>query len=890
MLTSDASTKAVPRPRAEVAWIVGLFAFFLAIVGWFMRVDFYNRHFFDHGLVVLADNLARVGFVFLLAWLVYAPGDAVAKLMLARTPQAALSPLDQAAIGFGIGVGLWHVLMLILGLAGLYYRSVMIGLTALILLCTARQFAAVASASWDCLARELRDLAQGKHLARSLPVLFVVACALGLLLTRGLYPGGGGDYFTHYFYYYLDVLKRHDLSPNDVWYHYYYSKGYGLFFFAMLLTDPEAPSLVTYCCVIFATAAMAGLIRRIAPGTWWPAVVSSLYLLWNLIGTRLARASGGGHFQKDHEQVTALIVMAIVALCMAQLSTAKRVWLVMAASSTVAIAIIAKPKGVIVGGLFAAFAALYMVKRRWSEAWAYVVAGAVVAITVAAILVIGYFATGLVHDQALDVALRFADTERLDRWGVLPQLVVISWIRDNYLDEVEPWLTMIFSSLPDFMRLEQLWVFVAGAIVLGAATWLLRVGVPTRAARAPASDTSLGPSNTSANTILSVLAFVAFYLAAVSVVAGRSQSVSYERASTFFIPLLLLLGAAFCGWCASLGTDRGRPLIAAAVPAALLLGTLALWQIQDEWFSRAAHSLHDGARFLVGRYSLADAYEHQDGGLPFGGINPGTLAAYRTVEPGATIWATNVDSYCMAPRCVVGSVVSFKMSGKLDKILTASPQEAKALLQEAGINYFLFSKDSILLDLIPYSKLFAPDTIGRYLGLRWTDGSSFLLTWIGPKTIPLPQQFYDYYDALLGRKEHPWFRFSQLVDRYLEPATEALRRKKWGDPVEFSWRAPPPEGTIQVREASYGLNCKTFKPRPGVDNWVKRGNSTDFLRNACNYKTECHIPWTFDTIGDPASECPKEMTIIYRCGSQPYQTVALPPEVAGTTVSLSCQP
>ena len=66
---------------------------------------------------------------------------------------------------------------------------------------------------------------------------------------RGFYPGGGGDYYTHYFYYYLAVIQNHGLAPNDVWYHYYYSKGSGLAFLGMLLSDPEAPALTTYACV-----------------------------------------------------------------------------------------------------------------------------------------------------------------------------------------------------------------------------------------------------------------------------------------------------------------------------------------------------------------------------------------------------------------------------------------------------------------------------------------------------------------------------------------------------------------------------------------------------------------------------------------------------------------
>ena len=33
--------------------------------------------------------------------------------------------------------------------------------------------------------------------------------------------------------------------------------------------------------------------------------------------------------------------------------------------------------------------------------------------------------------------------------------------------------------------------------------------------------------------------------------------------------------------------------------------------------------------------------------------------------------------------------------------------------------------------------LFSPDTIGRSLGIRWTDGTTSLLTWLGPGVAPL---------------------------------------------------------------------------------------------------------------------------------------------------------
>jgi hypothetical protein len=388
---------------------------------------------------------------------------------------------------------------------------------------------------------------------------------------------------------------------------------------------------------------------------------------------------------------------------------------------------------------------------------------------------------------------------------------------------------------------------------------------------------------------LGLLALLIVLLAVISAVAGRSQPVSFERASTFFVPLLLLFGTAFYSWCVSRSPSWERMLSGALLPVVLLVGTVALWNHNDQWMRRAAKAVENGARFFAGAFSLADAYAHQDAGLPFGGINPQALAAWREVEPGASIWATNVDEYCMVPGCWVGSVVSFKMSGKLDEIVTASPERAKQLLQEVGLNYFLIAKDSLLLDLLPYSKLFAPDTIGRYLGIKWTDGSAFLLTWSSPQTTPLTPEFYKVYQALLDRPENPWFRFSRLVNEHIGPATAALRAKRWGAPVEFVWRAPPPDGTIDIVEATYGGSCLGFKPKFPAFNYVARGNANGPLRDACAGKTQCRLRWDLTRTGDPASGCGKDLSVSYRCGPGiPPKTAMVPPEAHGHEISLDC--
>ena len=126
--------------KADMLAVAVLLGGFIGVVLWFDKVDFYNKHFFDTGAIVFADNVVRVVFVGIFSWLIYAPGAAVVALVTAPGERDALFPAERAVLGFGIGVGIWHVVMLILGVLGLYYRSVLAGLCLVVLIASGAAF------------------------------------------------------------------------------------------------------------------------------------------------------------------------------------------------------------------------------------------------------------------------------------------------------------------------------------------------------------------------------------------------------------------------------------------------------------------------------------------------------------------------------------------------------------------------------------------------------------------------------------------------------------------------------------------------------------------------------------------------------------------------------
>src|SRR5580704_1984376 len=143
-----AKTPAAGLAKTQVLAGAALICGYIGVVAWFAGVDFYHRHFFDTGPIVAADNVVRVVFVIIFSWLIYAPGAGAAALIMSADKQAALTPPERAVLGFGIGVGIWHVVMLILGLLGLYDRPVIFGLCLVVVVASSRHFANTAIAQW----------------------------------------------------------------------------------------------------------------------------------------------------------------------------------------------------------------------------------------------------------------------------------------------------------------------------------------------------------------------------------------------------------------------------------------------------------------------------------------------------------------------------------------------------------------------------------------------------------------------------------------------------------------------------------------------------------------------------------------------------------------------
>lgn len=713
----------------QAAWGIFFTAGYAAILLWFGAIDVYHRRFSDAGLPVLIENVCRVVFIFYLFWIVHEVGAWLLRLVAGDAVEQE-DPLDRLALRFFAGTGVWHVLLLGLGYGTFYTRPVAVALTLPVV--------AIASPRILRLARELRSSRLGDGTVRPGSIVkaggWAGVLTLGLflvvLMIKGLYPGGGHDYFTHYFYYDLAVTERGNLGPNEVWTHYYYSKGAGLFFLAMLLTDPLAPQLVSFCFFLAELIAFALLLRRVAPSSaWrWSAIVLLLGLYIYTPGPGTTRGYGGwGDFEKLHE-LNAALIMAVLWMTIGLTERRGRAllgWGAAAASAVVAAVIINNTVAVYLGAVFAVLAGLWLFRRHYLHVVTCLALGATAGVTLVVILVINQLTTGLILDQAMVLFWPFTDVEKLYRWGALPTVI------DQYWGMVHRAAGSGFSFgtvalLAKSLRLEMFGPLLLAGFVFATWAWRRR--------RLAAVDL----------TAASVLTLAAGMMLVLALSVGRAQSVSFYRYTSFMLPIILLLGVTLCriGQHATddLTSSYAKWLRDPRLPAVLVLACFITAFISYHPRRAPLDAVADSARFTAGLYSIDKAYASQDGRparRSWGAIYPGARGAYAVVGPNTRIWSLHTESYCMLPDCWVESWPGFILTRDWDRVMFGTPEEGREALKAAGQNYFLFSTELYIYDPLPRSPLFSPDNIGRYFGLRWTEGTTSLLTWSGPDTKPL---------------------------------------------------------------------------------------------------------------------------------------------------------
>jgi hypothetical protein len=246
-------------------------------------------------------------------------------------------------------------------------------------------------------------------------------------------------------------------------------------------------------------------------------------------------------------------------------------------------------------------------------------------------------------------------------------------------------------------------------------------------------------------SLLLVLVFLASCVLLACVGGNHGTAFRFFSLTVFFINLV-----GFLTWASLIELLPRRPTIRKLVPVAS--GTSACLIALTTFVRIPTDELTACLSFSLGRSNLASIYEFREG-LP-----EDMLLAMSAVPAGSRVYSL-AGVACMIPDRELEFLFHHALGKHWHEIMFESPERARSLLQQQGLDYFLVNL-KFIPDVIQYSPLFCPANIANYLQVAWNEGDLYLLTWPAPGTHPLSESFLACY-----RNTSMMYNYSQLYDR-----------------------------------------------------------------------------------------------------------------------------
>ncbi len=713
---------------------------YLMLVLWFGLIDVYHTHFFSGSRwLYLGYNIFRIIYLFYLSFILFFIGRTLLRLLERRGVVINLKLVDEFVLCFFSGGSILALFMFSIGYCNLFYRSCAILITSPLVILSYADVMNFSSKVWrESISKWIGDTNVIRASLRWAALVCVMFLAILLLIVKGLPPGGGGDYYTHYYPYFKHVVESHSLWPNDVWYHYYVSKGASLAFLSILITDLQAPELLTYLFFIVSALALFSIVKKYANNIFVPLAAAAAYIAAFINTNDPAPIAEWGLFQKHHEFTASLIASVVWALVHFKCAEGRSclLWTV-CTSLFVTHAVLFAPTvfPLLAISLFLMIIGAY-VSRQMVMARSFIIIGSVATLVLGSLLSSNYLLTGLSEVTPFRTHWRLANQAKFSEWWSPYLMVLLEEGSGSTMGEihiVEPANMTRYGFIKQLIRVHTAYYFVPQwlfpryvyyIIICIAIAVILLIG-----RRVPFSFWRLCVPV--GGTLLAAIVLSQFV----------TQPVSAYRFYSFTI--FFIITGCVCTWCILFRLLPNRHFIGFTsylMPAALV-AYITLHTYRSVPLTEYQHCRN----FALGRSSLGEAFAYRNA------IFPPAVAIRTVVGHDTRVYTFNLNNYCTAPGCELESFVSFALHRDWHEIMFESPERARELLKKQGLNYFLIDFNKEVLDIIHYSPLFSADNIFDYLGVAWQEGDVYLLTWIGQGTEQLPIDFLcqyneDYYE------------------------------------------------------------------------------------------------------------------------------------------------
>lgn len=525
----------------------------------------------------------------------------------------------------------------------------------------------------------------------------LAGAVLFVTLSKGLYPGSlNNDVWEHYLHYYREVLRTGHWGPNELWYHFYISKGAGLFYLAGALSDVFAVPLVSLCFIFAVCVMLFQCVRTSMKNTLLALTAVIVFLcLYD------------GDLFKHHAALAGYLIFLVWVTERALLG--KKALKVYAACGALASFYLGfyQPAVFVLAALFFLSAALwfFVSKEARTKIFFSIALGIAGTAGMLFAFTVNFGVTGLFLDSPIRFFWRFADTEK-------------------FLRVIGP------SGAAYFLQVNSDLAATAGFFNAAWAMKIFRVPVLLLIFPAPLIAVGLffaGREIFLGNSSIKKTAPGLIFILCALVFGQAAQVASLDRLYVFIVFFTLFAAFFILNCLLNAFPEFYKKSVSALV--LLFLGITA--------FSGAIDKIHPirrqaAVRYALGRFSFADVLGETDRFFSTNNIAlPTVMKFHREIGANKRIFNIGFDpgpAYSF-PLPGIVSEPSYTLGPRAEEIIFGPPEETKRSLKAMGLDHFMINFNDWIFTGLAFSRLFNSENLSRYFRVVSEDRGTFLLTW-----------------------------------------------------------------------------------------------------------------------------------------------------------------
>lgn len=701
--------------------------------------------FEQKGGALLVYHASRLGLAIYVLVFCHSAGYRVLELFRIRPEKLFKSPRKIFILCFFFGATLYGIAFSVLGLAGLISVVSGFALTIPALMFSYGPVKTLFPEHFEVMKlRPSPDKYAGSMFAWVIILVAVVAVLL-FLLTRVIFiPNVDGNIWEHYLHYYRSVLASGSTQPNEVWHHFYNSKGGGLAFLVNVLSDFFGVQIVSACFLGVSGLIILDLLYKYCRSMSWAIFGTILFFIF------LYGDVASGALFRVHAVILGYVSFVLWGSVYLQ-HVKERQYKALMAVLVVALIYLGFYLPVTTALFPATFFLLVLINVAFhnkSHFFSFLTLASAVCVGTMLALGVNVVLTGLAEVTPMRWFWAIADQAKVERifgTGGIEFFLAVN----NDLMHHERWYRLVGSAMRRPVHMPIMWLSLLVAVVV-----LFQIS-----RRYATHNILFRPEK--------FLVQLSAFFIPLGAFALLVPSPSVSRMGLYSIVFVIM--AIVVVWKRFSDISFGFRFSKAVTAVIMIVAVVSTFTLATKEIRELRHRAIIN-KYAKGSASLKDTLQAVESlQVTAPGTSIAAMSAFRKiVGPEGRVLSLGYDagySYLLPGEGII-SEPTYSLVRNPTKMLAEKSDEIADYLKGQNIKYFALNLQSRLFSTLAFTSLFDPRVMNKYFNVAYEDGDFFILTWrVNVQDKPLPIYFLTLYDLKRsGVLNYPYSeRFKKLL-------------------------------------------------------------------------------------------------------------------------------